>query len=81
MECPRLPAPKLTENPFTDVPEKSWYTAPVLWALENGVTAGASETSFNPGGQCLRAHVVTFLHNASQIPEPEPDPLPFPDLG
>ncbi|MBQ7098531.1 MAG: S-layer homology domain-containing protein [Oscillospiraceae bacterium] len=75
------PAPKLTENPFTDVPEKSWYTAPVLWALENGVTAGASETSFNPGGQCLRAHVVTFLHNASQIPEPEPDPLPFPDLG
>ena len=75
------PAPKLAENPFTDVPEKSWYTAPVLWALENGVTAGASETSFNPGGQCLRAHVVTFLHNASQIPEPEPDPLPFPDLG
>ena len=75
------PAPKLAENPFSDVPDESWYTAPVLWALENGVTSGASATTFNPGGQCLRAHVVTFLYNASQIPEPEPDPLPFPDLG
>ena len=78
------PAPKLAENPFTDVPDGSWYAAPVLWALENGVTSGASETAFNPGGQCLRAHVVTFLYNADQIPEPEPEPeppLPFPDLG
>ena len=75
------PAPKLAENPFTDVAEDSFYRNAVLWALENGVTTGASATTFNPGGQCLRAQVVTFLYRADQIPEPEPDPLPFPDLG
>ena len=74
-------APELQENPFTDVRAGSWYELPVLWALENGVTTGASETTFNPDGQCLRAQVVTFLYRADQIPEPAPDPLPFPDLG
>ena len=73
--------PGLQENPFTDVEAGSWYELPVLWALENGVTTGASETTFNPNGQCLRAQVVTFLYRADQIPEPAPDPLPFPDLG
>ena len=73
------PSPALEENPFTDVAERSWYTAPVLWALENGVTTGTSNTTFNPDGQCLRAQVVTFLHRADQIPDPEPEPLPFPD--
>ena len=73
------PSPALEENPFTDVAERSWYTAPVLWALENGVTTGTSDTTFNPNGQCLRAQVVTFLYRADQIPDPEPEPLPFPD--
>ena len=75
------PAPKITENPFVDVKEKDFYYAPVLWALENGVTAGSDATHFNPLGQCQRAQVVTFLYRADQIPEPEPDPLPFPDIG
>ena len=74
-------APGLQENPFTDVEAGSWYEAPILWALENGVTTGASETTFNPGGLCLRAQVVTFLYRADRIPEPAPDPLPFPDPG
>ena len=73
--------PGLKDNPFTDVQAGSWYEMPVLWALENGVTTGASATTFNPGGQCLRAQVVTFLYRADQIPEPEPEPLPFPDIG
>ena len=72
--------PGLEENPFTDVAAGSFYEKAVLWALEHGVTTGASDTTFNPGGQCLRAQVVTFLYRADQIPEPEPEPLPFPDL-
>ena len=51
-------------NPFTDVPAGCWYEAPVLWALENGVTSGSSDTTFSPADKCLRAHVVTFLWNA-----------------
>ena len=72
------PEPVSTEHPFTDVAAGSFYEKAVLWALENGVTTGASATTFNPGGECLRAQVVTFLYRADQIPEPEP--APFPDL-
>jgi hypothetical protein len=60
--------PTLTENPFTDVPDGSWYAAPVLWAFENGITGGTDATHFNPAGQCLRAFAVTFLHKADKIP-------------
>ena len=69
-----------TENPFTDVPSGSFYEAPVLWALENGITTGATATTFNPNGSCLRAHVVTFLHRAAQNPEPTSANNPFTDV-
>ena len=61
-----LGSPELTaaENPFEDVPDVSWYTAPVLWALENGITSGTDATHFNPGATCIRAQMVTFLHSA-----------------
>ena len=58
------PAPTQKENAFTDVQAGSWYEVPVLWALENGITTGATATTFNPAGQCQRAQVVTFLYRA-----------------
>ena len=79
------PEPERADSPFTDVAEGSFYEKAVLWALEHNVTTGASDTTFNPNGQCLRAQVVPFLYRADQIPEPEPepepDPLPFPEIG
>lgn len=50
------------ENPFTDVPDGTFYHDPVLWAVENGITTGATDTTFNPDGECQRAQVVTFLY-------------------
>ena len=52
------------ENPFEDVPAGSFYYDPVIWAVANGVTTGATATTFNPGGECMRAQVVTFLYRA-----------------
>ena len=52
------------ENPFTDVPDGAWYAAPVLWALENGITSGVSATEFGTAAVCNRAQVVTFLYKA-----------------
>lgn len=69
-----------TPNPFTDVPAGSFYEAPVLWALENGITTGATADTFNPDGQCLRAQVVTFLHRAAGNPEPTATRNPFTDV-
>ena len=66
--------------PFTDVPAGAFYEAPVLWALENGITTGATENSFDPNGSCLRAHVVTFLWRAEGKPEPASTTSSFTDV-
>ena len=71
---------ELTLNPFTDVPAGCWYEAPVLWALDNGITSGTSKTTFSPGDQCLRAHVMTFLWNAEKCPKPAATSSSFTDV-
>lgn len=55
------PEPISTVNPFQDVAEDAYYYAPVLWAVENGVTGGTSATSFSPKAQVLREDMLTFL--------------------
>ena len=67
-------------NPFTDVEEDDFFYAPVLWAVEKGVTTGATETTFNPNGKCQRAAVVTFLWRAAGSPEPTITENPFTDV-
>ena len=76
--CSRCDA--VQESGFEDVPTGAFYFNPVAWALENGITTGATATTFNPNGQCLRAHVVTFLHRAAQNPEPTSGSNPFTDV-
>ena len=73
-------APFNPANPFRDVPLGSFYEEPVLWALEKGVTTGASADTFNPDGQCLRAQVVTFLWRAEGCPKPDSEENPFVDV-
>lgn len=54
------------ENPFTDVKSSEYYYDAVLWAYENGITSGATETLFKPTASCTRAQVVTFLYRDMQ---------------
>ena len=58
------PPVNTTTSPFSDVPADSWFAAPVLWAVENDITNGTSDTTFSPGKICNRAEVVTFLYRA-----------------
>ena len=58
------PAPSDSQIPFTDVPGDSWYTAPVLWAVENGITNGMGDGTFGSEVICNRAQVVTFLYRS-----------------
>ena len=55
-----------TEEPirFTDVPEGAYYYDAVYWAVENGITVGATATTFAPVAVCTRAQAVTFLYRA-----------------
>ena len=56
------PEPKLTESPFTDVPEDEWYCDAILWALENNITAGVGDGLFGVDDSCTRAQIITFLY-------------------
>lgn len=47
---------------FSDVPEDAFFAAAALWAVEQGVTKGTSETTFSPQAICTRAQMVTFLY-------------------
>lgn len=62
------PAPKSTVNPFTDVSASDYYYNAVLWAVENGITTGASADRFAPGATVSRAQTVTFLYRANGSP-------------
>ena len=67
-------------NEFIDVPAGSYYYDAVLWAVENGITTGASASRFDPNGVCTRAQAVTFLWRAAGSPKPETRTMPFTDV-
>ena len=62
------PAPKLRAIPFADVPAGSYYYDAVLWAVENGITEGTSDTRFSPNATCSRAQIVAFLWRSEKSP-------------
>ena len=62
------PAPRSRTMPFTDVPAGNYYYDAVLWAVENGITKGTSETRFSPDDTCTRAQIVAFLWRSEKSP-------------
>ena len=58
------PEPTKTENPFKDVKSGDFFYKAVLWAAEQGITTGTSETTFSPNENCNRGQIVTFLSRA-----------------
>ena len=75
------PAPKSANCPFSDVTRDKFYYNAVLWAVENGVTEGTSETTFSPASPCTRAQVVTFIYRDHFSGEPEEPADPAEDDG
>ena len=62
------PAAKSSAMPFADVKAGSYYETAVLWAVENGITKGTSDTMFSPDATCTRAQIVTFLWRSQKSP-------------
>ena len=50
-----------SRNPFADVKSTAYYADAVLWAVENDITKGTTNTTFSPNADCTRAQIVTFL--------------------
>lgn len=61
------PEPSSRNNPFNDVFTTDYYYKPILWAVEQGITAGTSEYTFSPDDTCSSAHIITFLYRAKGI--------------
>ena len=62
------PKPETRTMPFADVPAGSYYYDAVLWAVENGIAKGTSDTTFNPNMTCTRAQIVAFLWRSEKSP-------------
>lgn len=49
------------ENPFTDVPNGSWFTQAVAWAAENGIVNGVGNHKFEPDSNITREQMAAIL--------------------
>ena len=63
------PAPKSSENPFTDLKADAYYYDAVLWAAEQGITSGTGGGKFSPEAVCTRSQSVTLLYHATGSPK------------
>ncbi len=68
------------ETSFADVPSGEFFTSPVKWAVQNGITTGTGHGIFSPKKGCTRGQVVTFLWRAAGCPEPSGSSSPFGDV-
>lgn len=71
---------KVYENQFTDVKKGDWFYNSVLWAVNNKITSGLTETLFGPDVTCSRAQAVTFMWRAAGSPAPNNQEMPFSDV-
>ena len=73
--------PHSKENPFSDLASDKYYYDSVLWAVENKITSGYKDGTFQPSKTCSRAEVVTFLWRAAGSPKPTTTENPFEDVS
>lgn len=55
------------QHPFTDTVSGMYYEDAVLWAWQNGVVTGTSETTFDPDGLLTREQMVTMLYRYAKF--------------
>lgn len=56
------PGPASSSCSFKDVKASMFYYSAVLWAVEEGITLGVTDTTFEPDTTCTRGQIVTFLY-------------------
>ena len=57
------------EMPFTDVPEGYWAYDAIQYVYGEGLMAGTSGSTFDPGGTTTRGQIVTILWRLSGSPQ------------
>ena len=59
------------KTPFTDVRTDEWYSAAVLWAYQNGIVTGMSDTTFDPINNVTREQMATILFRYTKTAAPD----------
>ena len=73
-------SPEVTaENPFTDVAEDASYYNAVIWAYENGVVGGITDTTFEPDSAVTRQQMAAILYRYAGASVEEADLSAFTD--
>jgi hypothetical protein len=71
---------KKTNTQFVDVKKTDWFYKSVMWAVENGVTAGTDATHFSPNKTCNRGEILAFLYASLKKPKVSVK-NPYKDVG
>lgn len=61
------PAVNNNNNPFTDVEKNSYYENAVLWAQQNGIVKGISETEFAPDDSIIREQIAAIMYRYAKF--------------
>ena len=54
--------PETSKNAFSDVDKSEYYYVPVMWANENQIVNGTSETEFSPNEKITREQIAVILY-------------------
>lgn len=69
-------------HPFADVADDRYFTKPVIWAYDNKIVDGITETTFEPETPITREQLATILFRYAQAEAVEEDHLSqFPDAA
>ena len=61
-------SPNVIDRPvFQDVPLERWYSAPVIWAFEQGIVQGISPDLFAPHADITREQFATMIHRFAKF--------------
>ena len=60
---------------FGDVEENRFYTKPIQWMVDTGITTGTAPGCFSPDRQVTRAEIAAFLHRYAGQPEAGAEPF------
>lgn len=61
-------SPRLnSDSKFTDVGASEWYSAPVIWAAENGIVNGITETEFAPNNAITREQIAAIMYRYAGV--------------
>jgi hypothetical protein len=52
---------------FSDIKGDEWFAESVNWALENKITAGYGQGTFQPNATCTRAMLAAFVNNYAKM--------------